>query len=143
MDSPEGSSALRQSALRTGRLYHPPANVPGTHFRWWLSRLQGQSNTVGNRTRDLPARIAVPQPNAPPRAVDLNSTSCTERHAVVGSTFCEWRWMESCSIDSTDTALWRKLYTAGLEKQKTAKFLVLTLHDNLCFNGQSERFTVY
>ena len=33
------------------------------------------TNTIGNRTRDLPSYIAVPQPSTPPRAskVSLNS----------------------------------------------------------------------
>ena len=56
----------RLSALRTDRLY-PPGNKPGTHFCWRLSRPQGHSvagmimsmknsnDTIGNRTRDLPA----------------------------------------------------------------------------------------
>jgi len=33
---------VRLSALRTGHLY-PPGNIPGTHFCWRLSRLQGHS----------------------------------------------------------------------------------------------------
>ena len=66
------------SALCTGRLC-PPGNIPGTHFRW--SRPQRHSEagrfmvmkksieTIGNRTRDLPACSAVPQPTAPPRVL--------------------------------------------------------------------------
>ena len=57
----------------------PPGNIPGTHFCWMLSRLQGHSaagkiilmknsnDTIGNGTRDLPDCRAVPQPTAPPR----------------------------------------------------------------------------
>ena len=68
------------SALRIGRLY-PPGNIPGTHFCLRLSQPQGHSAagrimsmknssyTIGNRTRDLPACSAVPQPTAPPRPV--------------------------------------------------------------------------
>jgi hypothetical protein len=53
-------------------------NIPGTHFCKRLSRPQGHSavgrimsmkssnDTIGNRTRDLPACSAVPQPTAPP-----------------------------------------------------------------------------
>jgi hypothetical protein len=64
---------VRLSALRTGRL-NPPGNIPGTHFCYRLSRLQGHSaarriksmknsyDTIGNQTRDLPACSAVPQP---------------------------------------------------------------------------------
>ena len=69
---------VRLSALCTGRHY-PPGNIPGTHFRWRLSRPQGHSaarrimsmknssDTIGNRTRDLRTCSAVPQPTAPPR----------------------------------------------------------------------------
>jgi hypothetical protein len=69
----------RLSALRTGRLY-PTGNIPGTHFCYTLSRRQGHSavgrimsmknssDTIGNRTRDLPAWSVLPQPTAQPRA---------------------------------------------------------------------------
>jgi hypothetical protein len=58
----------------------PPGNIPGTHFCWRLSRpqshsaagrvisMKNSSDTIRNRTRDLPACSAVPQPTAPPRA---------------------------------------------------------------------------
>ena len=71
---------VRLSALRTGRLYLP-GNTPGIHFCYRLSRPQGHSaagrimsmknsnDTIGDRTRDLPACSAVPQPTAPPRAI--------------------------------------------------------------------------
>jgi hypothetical protein len=70
---------VRLSALRTGRLY-PQGNIHGTHFCWRLSRLQdhsaagrimsmkNSSDTIWNRTRDLPAFSAVPQPTALLRA---------------------------------------------------------------------------
>jgi len=70
---------IRLSALHTGRLY-PPRNIPGTHSCWRLSQYQGHiaagrimsmknsSDIIGNRTRNLPACSAVPQPTAPPRA---------------------------------------------------------------------------
>ena len=57
-----------------------PKNIPGTHFCQRLSQSQGHSaagrimsmksssDTIGNRTRDLPACSEVPQPTAPPRA---------------------------------------------------------------------------
>jgi hypothetical protein len=67
---------VRLSTLPTDRLY-PPGDIPGTHFCSTLSRSQGNSaagrimsmknsnDTIGNRTRDLPACSAVPQPTAP------------------------------------------------------------------------------
>jgi hypothetical protein len=69
---------VRLSALRTGRLY-PAGNIPGTLFCTRLSRPQGHSaterimsmkscsDTIGNRTRDLPVCSAVSQPTAPPQ----------------------------------------------------------------------------
>jgi hypothetical protein len=70
---------VRLSSVRTGRLY-PPGKIPGTQFCQRLSRPQGHSatgrimsmknsnDTIGNRTRDVPACSAVPQPTAPPRS---------------------------------------------------------------------------
>ena len=67
------------SALRTGCLYLP-GNIDGTHFCYRLSQPQGHSaagrimstknsnDSIGNRSRDLPACSAVPQPTALPRA---------------------------------------------------------------------------
>ena len=72
---------VRLSALRTGRLY-PSGNTPVTHFCQSLSQSQGHSaagriismknsnDTIGNRTRDLPACSVVPKPTAPPCAPD-------------------------------------------------------------------------
>jgi hypothetical protein len=69
---------VRLSALHTGRLY-PPGNIPGTDFRYRLSRpqdhsaaerimsMKSTSDIIGNRTRDLPVCSAVPQQTAPPR----------------------------------------------------------------------------
>jgi len=68
---------VRSSSLRTGR-FHPSGNASGTH--WWkrLCRPQGHGANgkflstrnsnyiIQNRTRDLLACSAVPQP--PPRA---------------------------------------------------------------------------
>jgi hypothetical protein len=68
---------VRLSPLCTGCVC-PPGNIPGTHFCQRLSQPQGHSaterimsmkdsnDTIGNRTRDLPAGSAVPQPTAPP-----------------------------------------------------------------------------
>jgi hypothetical protein len=77
------SRQLAQSAISTGRLYHPE-NIPGNHFYYRLSQPQGYSaagrfmsmkhfyEIIGNRTRDLPVCIAVPQPTAPLRALSKN-----------------------------------------------------------------------
>jgi hypothetical protein len=82
-----GSQISRQSAHEGGKVvsptHRPPLpleNIPGTHFCYRLSQPQGHSaagrimsvknssDTIGNRTRDLPACSVVPQPTAPPRA---------------------------------------------------------------------------
>jgi hypothetical protein len=66
------------SDLRTSCL-NPVRRIPGTHFCYKRSRTQGHSaagriksmknynDTIGNRTRELPACSALPQPTAPPR----------------------------------------------------------------------------
>jgi len=70
---------IKLSALRIGRLY-PAANISSTHFYYRRSQpyghnaagrimsMKNSNDTIGNRTRDLPACSAVPQPTAPPRA---------------------------------------------------------------------------
>jgi hypothetical protein len=70
---------VRFSALRTGSLY-PPENIPATYFCYRLSQphchsaagriisIKNSSDTIGNRTRDLPACSAVSKPTALPRA---------------------------------------------------------------------------
>ena len=84
---------VRLSALRTGRLY-PPGNIPGIHFCQRLSRPQGysaagrimsmknSSDTIGNRTRDLPTCSAVPQPTALRRAPRVHRNSPVQTTAT-------------------------------------------------------------
>jgi len=68
------------SAVHTIRLY-PQGYNSGSHFCYGLSHTQGHSaegrrvrrmknpnDSIGNRTRDLPARITVSLLSAPPRA---------------------------------------------------------------------------
>jgi hypothetical protein len=81
---------VRLSALSTGRLY-PPRYNPGTYFCYRLSRPQGHNaagrikltknpnDSIGNRTRDLPASRAVPQPNAAKR------TPCYAQYLCINS----------------------------------------------------------
>jgi glycine cleavage system protein P-like pyridoxal-binding family len=38
-------------------------------------KMKNSSDTIGNRTRELPARSAVPQPTAPTRAPNNNNNS--------------------------------------------------------------------
>jgi len=77
---------VRLSALCTGRLY-PPGNIPGTHFCQGRSQPRGHSlagsimsmknsiDTIGNRTRDLPACSAVPQPTASLRVLSKDRSA--------------------------------------------------------------------
>ena len=70
---------VRLTAL-TSAVFTLPGNTPGTHFCHRLSQPQGHSaagrimamknssDIIGNRTRDLPASSAVPQPTLPPCA---------------------------------------------------------------------------
>jgi len=69
---------VRLSALGTGRLY-PQGNIPGTHFcqpqghsaAGRTMSMKNANEAIGNRTRDLPACSAVPQPTVPPAACPL------------------------------------------------------------------------
>jgi len=98
-----GFQISRQSAHEGGNvvsLTHrpplPPGNIPGTHFCWRLSQPQGHSaaerimsmknsnDTIGNRTRDLLACSAVPQPTALQRAP---FTVCVQNIIMFGSKF--------------------------------------------------------
>jgi hypothetical protein len=78
---------VRLSALRTGRLY-PSGNIPDIHFCYRMIQPKGYSSagrimsmkisndTIGNRTRDLPACSTVLQPTAPLRAPHIESRTC-------------------------------------------------------------------
>jgi hypothetical protein len=80
-----GSHISRQTAYEGGKIVSPthrpplsPGNIPGTHFGYRLSWPQSHSasgmfvsmknsnDTIGNRTRDLPACSTMPQPTASP-----------------------------------------------------------------------------
>ena len=82
-----GSQISRQSAHEGGKVVGPthrpplpPGNIPGSRFCSRLSQPQGHSaagritsmknsnDTIVNRSRDLPACSAAPQPTAPRRA---------------------------------------------------------------------------
>jgi hypothetical protein len=77
----------------------PQGNIPSTHFCQNLSRSQGHSaagrimsmrnsrDTIGNRTRDLPACSAVPQQTAPPGANWIGHIlrrNCLIKHVIEG-----------------------------------------------------------
>ena len=77
-----GPRISKQLAHESGKVVSPthrpsllPGKIPGTHFFYRLSQSQGHSETgrikslnpIGDRTRDVSACSAVPQPTAPPR----------------------------------------------------------------------------
>jgi hypothetical protein len=96
---PEGSRKLRfpdfmttaQGGSRVNSLTQrpplPPGNTPGTHFCWRPGRPQGHSatgrimslknssDTIGNRTRDLPVCSVITLRTTPPRAAYYINTS--------------------------------------------------------------------
>jgi hypothetical protein len=75
-----GSQISRQSAHEGGKVVSPthrpplpPGNIPGTRPQGHSTvgrtmSIKKSNDTIGNRTRDLPACSAVPQPTAPPAA---------------------------------------------------------------------------
>jgi hypothetical protein len=114
------------SAPHTGCLY-PPGNISGTRFYQRLSwprgysaarrimSMKNSSNTIGNRTCDLPACSAVPQPTVPPRAPCMhickqcqNCKKLLSRIWLLSS--CTWRaqcssvtqlWLHHAAVDYT------------------------------------------
>ena len=150
------------SALRNGRLY-PPGNIPGTHFCWRLSQPQGHSaagrimsmkkssDTIGNRTHNLPARSAVPQPTEPPRAPLRLIYTDIIKHAYIrcrtftdndarkiwsswGSTYCIClTWCIICTLGRA--VLEPKAYPNHAEASTLRNAQVMNIEqDFFCFN---------
>jgi hypothetical protein len=63
---------VRLLAQQTGLLY-PPGNIPGHNAAGRIKSMKNFSDTIGNRTCDLPVCSAVPQTTAPSRAAWLKN----------------------------------------------------------------------
>jgi len=57
--------------------------------------MKNSNDTIGNRTRDLPTCSAVPQPTAPPRALQ------------------DVKWGDNIKTDFKNKTGWRPLYLSG------------------------------
>jgi len=86
---------VRSSALLTGRLY--PQEIflvlrlsqPQGHSAAGRMSMKNSSNTIGNRTLDLPVGTAVPQPTAPSRApsfIKVSKKFYSQKQVPVGGT---------------------------------------------------------
>jgi hypothetical protein len=127
-----GSQISRQSAHESYKVVSttrrpplPPRNIPCTHFCQRRSQPQGHSaaerlmsmknanNTIGNRTRDVPACSAVSQPSAP-----LRTHIKWKCHTKMKSSL-PLQWMVG------NVVVWRVLVNSkGLERGSwTIKFL--------------------
>ena len=86
----------RLPALHTGRLYSP------RKYSWYSFLLkEAESMLIGNRTRDLPACSALPQPTAPPRSSFQRRVSvqfCLFVSSLSRSVRCNVPWPWICSL---------------------------------------------
>ena len=103
-----GSQILRQSAHEGDQVVSPmhqlplpQGDIPGNHFCYMLSLLQGQNvagritsmktsdGTIGNRTCDLPACSSVPPPTVPPHAPQRHIIQFTFASTYYNMNICD------------------------------------------------------
>ena len=123
----------RLSALSTGCLY-PPGNIPCTYFCQRLSRLQGHneagrfesknsSDTITNRTRDLPACSTVPQTTARPASRTVGALHEDQYTFLsnLGQFFLEWKMFQTDILEKIK----HTFHVQKLKKKNLALFQIM------------------
>ena len=151
------SQISRQSAHEVGKVVSPTHRppLPPRTYSWYSFLLEAESpqshsaagrimlmktssDTIGNRTRDLPTCSAVPQPIAPPRAPNktnlVHNFSCT----FISILYMFWATMSpiirrNYCINATPGIchfMWMTVWYAGRSSTQRDKYQVLYWYSN-------------